>query len=52
MQNGHGIEHWIDGSIYEGEFKNGKKHGIGHFTWSDGSSYEGQFVEKIGRAHV
>ncbi|XP_048417087.1 MORN repeat-containing protein 1-like isoform X1 [Stegostoma tigrinum] len=29
---------------YEGEWKNGKKHGIGKFLMKDGSYYEGEFV--------
>lgn len=29
---------------YEGEFKNGKKHGKGKFIGEDGSEYEGEFV--------
>lgn len=28
---------------YEGQFKNGQKHGYGKFTWADGSYYEGQY---------
>ena len=40
-----GVEKWPDGSRYEGQFFEGKKHGKGCFTWADGSSYEGDFVE-------
>lgn len=40
-----GIEKWPDGSRYEGQFFEGKKHGKGCFSWADGSSYEGDFVE-------
>lgn len=36
---------WPDGSIYEGEYKDGMKHGNGILRWADGSSYEGQFHE-------
>lgn len=25
---------WGDGTIYEGEYKNDKKHGFGTLTWS------------------
>ena len=32
-----------DGSIYEGEFVDGKVHGQGTYTWSDGTMYEGTF---------
>lgn len=34
---------WPDGSKYEGEFQEGKKHGPGRFRWADGSSYQGEF---------
>ncbi len=30
---------------YQGEWKQGKKHGMGIFTFGDGSSYEGEFVK-------
>jgi hypothetical protein len=30
-------------SIYTGEFKNGKKDGLGKFVWADKSSYAGGF---------
>ena len=33
-----------DGSIYFGQFKNGKKNGKGKINWSDNSYYEGEFV--------
>jgi len=40
-----GVEKWPDGSRYEGQFFEGKKHGKGCFSWADGSSYEGDFME-------
>ena len=30
-----------DGSVFEGQFQNGKFHGHGVYCWSDGSKYEG-----------
>ena len=33
-----------DGSIYQGQFKDGKKNGKGKITWRDNSYYEGDFV--------
>jgi len=27
--------------MYEGNYKDGNKHGNGKFSWNDGSSYEG-----------
>ena len=35
MQEGKGIEKLEDGSIYEGQFKNGKKWGVGVYKWAD-----------------
>ena len=31
-----GKEVWRDGSVYEGDYKNGLKEGFGVFTWADG----------------
>lgn len=36
MRNGNGTEEYVDGSQFEGYFKNGKKHGKGVFK----SNYE------------
>ena len=33
------------GNIYEGEFKNGKRHGKGVFIWSDGRKYVGKYKD-------
>ena len=38
-----------DGSIYEGEFKFGKKYGKGKLTNINGSVYEGEFYK--GKKH-
>jgi hypothetical protein len=32
-----------DGSVYDGEIKDGKRHGQGKFTFSDGEVYIGQY---------
>merc|ERR1719330_1259592 len=40
---------WSDGRIYEGEFYDGKKHGVGTLKWPDGRSYSGQWLE--GKQH-
>jgi hypothetical protein len=29
--------------MYEGEWKNDKKHGKGKYGWADGANYEGDF---------
>lgn len=40
-----------DGSVFEGQFQNGKFHGHGVYCWSDGSKYEGMklifYVRKL-----
>lgn len=45
VQEGHGEEHWIDGSSYTGSYVKGLKSGEGKFVWSDGSFYCGQFSD-------
>ena len=45
FQAGSGImKRTPDGDIYEGGFKDGKRHGEGKITWPDGSTYEGGWV--------
>ena len=43
LQEIYGIEIWKDGSIYKGEYSEGKKNGIGVYSWSDGTKYEGMW---------
>ena len=38
------MEVWPDNSMYEGNYRKGKKQGFGKFTWSDGAKYEGNFM--------
>lgn len=33
------------GDVYEGETRNGKRHGKGKYTWSDGSFYDGDWKD-------
>lgn len=40
----HARQHARGTSVYEGEYENDKKHGVGKFTWPSGRSYEGQWV--------
>ncbi|KAM7011941.1 ankyrin repeat and MYND domain-containing protein 1 [Tautogolabrus adspersus] len=42
---GPGVQEWLDGSRYEGEFVNGLKHGKGRYTWFNGEYYEGFFYK-------
>jgi len=49
-ENGKGRYVYSDGSVYEGEFKNGKKDGRGVYTYgsksiNDGSVYKGYFTQ-------
>jgi hypothetical protein len=34
---------WRDGRIYEGQFKNGKKHGYGEYSWPNQKVYKGSW---------
>ena len=38
-----GVQIYADGSKYEGEWREGLKHGEGIFTWNDGRSYVGEY---------
>jgi len=48
-ENGHGIKSWTDRAVYDGYWKNGKKHGQGKETWSDAAKYVGHY--KNGQRH-
>jgi len=41
--NGHGIAQYSDGSNYEGQFKDGKRHGQGTWTFPNGGVIKGHF---------
>merc|ERR1719191_633068 len=34
---------WPDGRSYVGQYRAGKRHGVGTFSWPDGRQYEGQY---------
>ena len=34
---------WIDGTVYKGEWINGRPQGKGKMTWPDGSNYDGNW---------
>ena len=36
-----GLYTWPDGRMYEGFYKDDKKHGFGVYTWQDGKRYAG-----------
>ena len=44
-KNGSGTETYVDGSSYEGVFKDGTPHGQGTYTWSNGQKYVGEFKD-------
>jgi hypothetical protein len=42
LPHGRGIEHYLDGDRYRGEFRLGKRHGRGAMRWGeDGSAFDG-----------
>lgn len=44
-----GIYIWNDGRVYQGQYKDDKKHGFGIYTWADGRCYEGYWYR--GKQH-
>lgn len=46
---GTGIYIWNDGRMYQGQYKDDKKHGYGVYTWADGRCYEGYWFR--GKQH-
>ena len=47
--NGRGIYRWANGDVYDGEWKDDKKHGKGIRRWADGDVYDGEY--KDGKRH-
>ena len=45
MRNGYGVQRWIDGSKYEGEWKDNMANGKGKLYHSDGDIYEGDWMD-------
>lgn len=46
--HGKGTKHYADGSIYNGEWANGKRNGIGKLTWMSGKgTYYGQWKDDL-----
>ena len=43
--DGKGTYTWPDGSKYQGDYKDNKKHGNGIYTYTDGSKYECVYKE-------
>jgi hypothetical protein len=47
VPHGRGIMRYRNGSVYTGQWKNGKMHGNGTIRWNDGTMYSGQW--KMGK---
>ena len=45
MRQGEGKFSYVNGTVYEGEFKNNKANGYGFMTWLYGKRYEGEFKD-------
>ena len=43
MRHGYGEMHWVDGSVYKGDWVMGVKHGIGSIQLKDGKIKKGRF---------
>lgn len=43
VPEGQGKYVWLDGCIYEGEWRHGVRNGIGKILWPSGACYEGEF---------
>ena len=43
IKHGLGKQRFIDSSLYDGMWKNGKYHGYGTITYENGDNYEGEF---------
>ena len=39
------MEKWPDGSVFVGQYKEGKKNGLGKYEWADGAIYEGEWED-------
>jgi hypothetical protein len=44
VPHGRGTMRYLNGSVYTGQWDNGKMHGNGMIRWEDGSVYSGQWV--------
>ena len=44
---GYGIKRYSDGSVYHGQWFEGRYHGNGHLSYRDGSIYEGVFCKGL-----
>ena len=49
MRCGYGIQKWVDGAVYEGEWKHDALCGRGKAMYTSGAVYEGEFED--GKCH-
>jgi len=47
MQDGYGVETWVEGVSYQGLFSDGYKAGFGCYRWVDGSTYHGRHIDNV-----
>ncbi len=45
VPHGRGTMRYFNGSVYTGQWRNGKMHGNGSVRWEDRSSYSGEWVD-------
>jgi hypothetical protein len=48
---GYGIQKWVDGAVYEGEWVNNKAEGKGTFWHAEGDVYIGEFKADQANGH-
>ena len=49
--DGEQTRHYPDGSSYEGEFREGMRHGVGTYVWPDGDTFHGCWRENQQEGH-
>ena len=45
ISHGYGRQEYLDGSVYEGDWRKGICHGLGSLTFPNGLNYKGSFHE-------
>lgn len=46
-RNGYGIMHYVDSSVYTGEWKNNSRHGKGKYIYPDKNEYDGSWENNL-----
>lgn len=49
--DGHGRRAFPNGEVYEGEYKDGQRHGRGRYAYADGQVYDGYFRNNVKEGH-